>query len=124
MSRPMKCNICESGDMEHVQIKHTHIYVCEECPNVQLEYHDSTDATNLCEYLHGQVKKMTPIEKVKYAIAEYISLPYKHATDKRLADGIYLLLGNQEEITMNVAEQYELSEELVDAVIQELLKQR
>lgn len=47
----MKCNMCEEANLQHHKFKGTHIYVCDSCPNVQLEYYSSENAKNLCEFL-------------------------------------------------------------------------
>lgn len=47
----MKCNMCEEGDLQHHEFKETHIYVCNSCPNVQLEYYSNDNIKNLYEFL-------------------------------------------------------------------------
>ena len=46
----MKCNMC-SGDLKHYNYNGTFIWTCESCSNIQVEINDSTDATELSEFL-------------------------------------------------------------------------
>lgn len=57
----MKCQLCESGDMEYRSIpnpkamneeKVTHIWVCNQCPNVMLEWYDHSDSEALLRGLN------------------------------------------------------------------------
>lgn len=48
--RKLKCAMC--GElMEHKQHGHTHIYVCEACPMLCLEYFDLSNLSDLKDYL-------------------------------------------------------------------------
>lgn len=63
----VKCPHCES-DMHYTQVTEnvkqsalglrvTHIWSCEDCPNVMFEYIDKVDTENLAEYLNGDYRK-------------------------------------------------------------------
>lgn len=45
----LKCNICVTGEMEYKEHKGTRIYICDQCPNVQIEYYNNEDIKNLLE---------------------------------------------------------------------------
>ena len=56
----LKCNFCKCEMVHHVltenegdKLKHddTHIYVCQECPNITFEFTDSHDLKRLNKYL-------------------------------------------------------------------------
>ena len=46
----MKCNMC-GGTLDYVNYKDTHIWICQNCPNIQFEYVEGKDDKNLCEFL-------------------------------------------------------------------------
>lgn len=57
----MKCPICECGNMEYRSVpnpkannleKVTHIWVCDECPNVMIEWYDHSDTEALAKGLN------------------------------------------------------------------------
>lgn len=52
----LKCNMC-GGNMKYIEHRGTYIWVCEDCPNLQLEYIDLTDYTALGSYLLGGIRK-------------------------------------------------------------------
>ena len=63
----MKCNMCEEGNMKYKTHNTTHIWVCSECPNVQVEYVEPKDADNIKKYLDrddkcAQCKMIIPDE--------------------------------------------------------------
>ena len=118
----MKCNICLSGEMEYLRVNGTHVYICEECPNVQLEYHFHEDVQNLHDYLHGKVKAMTREEQLKYDLSEYISFSKYDGNDSALGYELKLLLDNGEEIASNFCASYRIEdeEELVETLIEQL----
>lgn len=47
----MKCNMCD-GKLDYLNYKGTHIWVCEDCPNIQFECVEDKDVENLIEYLN------------------------------------------------------------------------
>jgi len=46
----IKCNQC-SSKLESYNHKGTHILVCTECPNVQVDYYGLENAKHLAEFL-------------------------------------------------------------------------
>lgn len=46
-----KCPLCLSGDLNHEQVGETHIYICDECPFVGLEFVLNEDVDNLSKRL-------------------------------------------------------------------------
>ena len=68
----LKCNMCESGIMEHKAIlketgeveenflhddgtgKYTHVYICDNCPNISFEYYDESDLETLYKFIKKQ----------------------------------------------------------------------
>lgn len=44
------CNMCDSK-MNHKSLNNTHIYVCEECPNIQFEYYTEENLKDLISLL-------------------------------------------------------------------------
>lgn len=65
----MKCNMCVTGEMVYSNMKGTHIYSCEDCPNVQFEYCLPEDLENLKEYLNCftiEGLRVLPIEKAYF----------------------------------------------------------
>lgn len=46
----LKCNMC-NGNMKHIEYNGTHIWSCEECPNVQFEFIDINNYIELGNYL-------------------------------------------------------------------------
>ena len=53
----LECNMC-GADMKHIEYEGTHIWNCEECPNIQLEYVELADYTALGTYLLKQVREV------------------------------------------------------------------
>jgi len=51
MAHKVLCPHCENVEMNHTVFKETHIYICEECPNVMFEYSTNTNVSELAEYL-------------------------------------------------------------------------
>ena len=47
----LRCNMCESGTMRHEEVDGTHIYICEECPNISLEFYTIDNINALRKYL-------------------------------------------------------------------------
>jgi len=47
----MKCNMCDTDEIYHYDYKGTHIYVCDQCPNIQFEYVEPKDLDNLVEFM-------------------------------------------------------------------------
>lgn len=48
----LKCMHCEHSSIKHVIYKGTHIYICNECPDVTFEYSTQKDIDHLNEYLN------------------------------------------------------------------------
>lgn len=120
----MKCNICETGEMEHHQLKKTHVYICVECPNVQLEYSFYEDIENLSAYLRGELEPLTEEEKMEYILAEFLGFHKYDGNSEKLSHEVKLLINNNEEIHANVSDTYRLNgkqEELMEKVIDSLL---
>lgn len=57
------CNICGSTNIAWEDCNGTHMYVCEDCPNVQFEFVSDVDLDNAVNRLGG--KKMNKIDKLK-----------------------------------------------------------
>jgi len=120
----MKCNICETGEMEHKQLKKTHVYICVECPNVQLEYSFYEDIENLSAYLRGELEPLTEEEQMEYILAEFLGFHSYDGNSEKLSHEVKLLINNNEEIHANVSETYRLNgkqDELMEKVIDSLL---
>ena len=68
----MKCNMCLDGDMEYTEFRGTHIYSCENCPNIQVEFYQQNDAENLQAYLQGKpnYEKLNDAYELVQAIAD------------------------------------------------------
>lgn len=119
----MKCNMCETGEMQHIQVKRTHIYICEQCPNIQLEYYFNSDIENLQKYLNGELKPLTREEQLKYMLSEHIRFMKYDGNDYDLAYEIKLLMDKGENITSSVTESYKLeNEDEIKFVIDTLLE--
>lgn len=48
------CSHCLGAELEHVEHKGTHIYICPECPNVTFEFMKDEDIQNLADYLNRE----------------------------------------------------------------------
>lgn len=46
----LKCNLCDA-EMDYLEYKGTHIWVCEDCPNIQFEFYTYEDVKNLEDYI-------------------------------------------------------------------------
>jgi len=51
----LKCNICE-GNMIYKKVNNTHIYCCNDCANIQLEYYNKENIIDLYNYLENNEK--------------------------------------------------------------------
>jgi len=47
----VKCGMC-GEEMEHIHQRDTHIYVCEACPFLGLEYFNLPNLTDLQEFIN------------------------------------------------------------------------
>lgn len=55
MKEKFKCSLCEAYSMNYIEYKGTHIWICEDCPNVELEYYEDKDLENLKECLQDTI---------------------------------------------------------------------
>ena len=100
------------------------MYICEDCPNIQLEYYFHEDIENLNAYLHGDLQPLSEEEKMEYILAEFLDFNEYDGNRKMLSNEVKLLINNEEEILSNVAEAYRFKnkdEELMEKVIDSLL---
>ena len=51
------CTHCLGAELDHVNHKGTHIYVCQECPNVTFEFPTQFDIKNFADYLNEHKEK-------------------------------------------------------------------
>lgn len=49
-TKEIRCNMCD-GEMKYNEYNGTHIWCCNDCPNVQIEYYNKNDLNNLKKYL-------------------------------------------------------------------------
>lgn len=56
MNEKTTCPLC-NGEMRYKKHNNTHIWVCEECPNVMFEYYDNENIADLSEFLTNDKKK-------------------------------------------------------------------
>lgn len=116
----LKCNLCETGEMEYVQVKKTAIYVCEQCPNLQLEYYNLDDINNLQLYLKGELKALTQEEIYHYLIAEYIGVDYE-GDERKLGREVNLITVQGTDLVTNIYESHSnIDYDLLEKVINDL----
>lgn len=53
-SNNIVCPLCEEEHITHKEYNGTHIYICEDCPFIGLEYIDVKDAENLLDFLKNR----------------------------------------------------------------------
>jgi hypothetical protein len=46
-----KCPLCLEGRVKHTQWLSTHLYICDACPYLAMEYSTSKNAEELMDYL-------------------------------------------------------------------------
>lgn len=46
-----KCPLCKEGDIEHKQWMSTHLYICDACPYLAMEWHKDQNTLELIDYL-------------------------------------------------------------------------
>lgn len=68
MVHTMECPLCRDGEMEHEPVENpramgefhekrvTHVYICDTCPAVMMEYHTDTDSQKLHDHLNQEVR--------------------------------------------------------------------
>lgn len=49
----MLCNMCEGENLAYREYKGTHIWICDNCPNIQFESIERKDINNLKELLES-----------------------------------------------------------------------
>ena len=47
----VKCPLCCADSMSYKSWLGTHLYICDECPFLSMEYYNDNDITNLQDYL-------------------------------------------------------------------------
>lgn len=51
LANKAQCNMCDGEHLIHTQYKGTHIWTCEDCPNIQYEHVEPKDLDNLVEFM-------------------------------------------------------------------------
>lgn len=116
----LNCNLCESGEMEYIQVKKTAIYVCEQCSNLQLEYYDLDDIDNLQKYLKGELKALSEVEIYHYLIADYIGIDYE-GDERKLGTEVNLITEQGTDLVTNIYESHSnINYDLLEKVINDL----
>ncbi len=73
---PFKCPICGSEEVIEVEQDGTHIYVCDPCPFVGIEYYDNSNIDALTKYLNRPLPGVCYDEHTE---GEYAGVTGKHS---------------------------------------------